>query len=242
MSLARADWIIVIVYVASLVSIGAVAGRRIKETDQYFLGKRRFGKLLMIAQNFGVGTHAEMPVSLGGAVFSLGISAIWFQWKNLFATPFYWVMAPVFRRVRRTIATEMVQDRYGAGMAAIYSLFALIFFIINIAGILKGAAKVLNEVVGGNLGSNNIVLGLAAIFVLYSFFGGLVASTWSDCVQGFLIILLSFMLIPLGWSLVGGLNGMKRALPLYYFCLLSNICGLIPAREGGQACGRARFP
>jgi uncharacterized protein (DUF2252 family) len=30
--------------------------------------------------------------------------------------------------------------------------------------------------------------------------------------------------------------------PAFNFCLLSNICGLIPAREGGQACGRARFP
>jgi len=36
--------------------------------------------------------------------------------------------------------------------------------------------------------------------------GGLVASAWSNFVQGFLLFLLSFMLLPLGWGLVGGLG------------------------------------
>ena len=193
-----------------LAAIGIIASLRVKDTDNYFMGKRRFGKLLMIAQSFGVGTHADMPVSLAGAVYTSGFSAIWYQWKNLLATPFYWIMAPVFRRVRRTTTAEMMEDRYGPAMAGFYILFAFVFFTINIASILKGAAKVLNEVLGGRLGVNHIVLGLAAIFILYSFIGGLVASAWSDFLQGFLIISLSFMLIPLGWGLVGGLDGMKQ--------------------------------
>lgn len=64
----------------------------------------------MMAQSFGVGTHADIPVSLAGAVYQQGVSAIWHQWKNLFAMPFYWIMAPVFRRVRRTTTAEMMED------------------------------------------------------------------------------------------------------------------------------------
>lgn len=219
MQLTIQDWAVIGLYLLVLVIIGIAASRRVKDTGEYFLGKRHFGKLLMIAQNFGVGTHAEMPVSLSGAVYTMGVSGIWFQWKNIFATPFYWIMAPVFRRVRRTTTAEMIDDRYGAGMSSIYSLFAFVFFTINIASILKGAAKVLNEVLGSHLGVNTIVLGLASIFILYSFVGGLLASVWSDFVQGALIIVLSFMLIPLGWSLVGGLHGMKQSLPSQSFSL-----------------------
>ena len=40
-----------------------------------FLGGRKFGPWLMIGQSFGVGTHAEMPVALAGAVYSVGASA-----------------------------------------------------------------------------------------------------------------------------------------------------------------------
>lgn len=219
MQISALDWVVIIGYFAALAAIGIIASLRVKDTDNYFMGKRRFGKLLMMAQSFGVGTHADMPVSLAGAVYTSGFSAIWYQWKNLLATPFYWIMAPVFRRVRRTTAAEMMEDRYGAGMAGFYIFFAFIFFTINIASILKGAAKVLNEVLGGRLGVNHIVLGLAAIFILYSFIGGLVASAWSDFLQGFLIISLSFMLIPLGWGLVGGFAGMKHTLPAFNFSL-----------------------
>jgi len=207
------DWLIIGCYLAALGTVGIVASLRVKDTSQYFLGKRRFGKLLMVAQTFGVGTHTEMPVSLAGAVYSMGISAIWYQWKNLFALPFYWIMAPVFRRVRRTTSAEMVEDRYGPAMGGLYLLFAFVFFIINIASILKGGAKILDEVLGGRLGVDHIVMGFALIFILYSFSGGLVASVWSNFIQGFLIIVLSCLLIPLGWSLVGGFSGMKQTLP-----------------------------
>jgi hypothetical protein len=47
--------------------------------------------------------------------------------------PFYWLMAPVFRRVRRTTMAEFTEDRYGPWMGAIYIVFAVCFFIINTA-------------------------------------------------------------------------------------------------------------
>jgi Na+/proline symporter len=134
----------------------------------------------MMAQSFGVGTHAEMPVALAGAVYSVGASAIWFQWKNLFITPFYWLMAPVFRRIRRTTLAELVDDRYGPWMAAIYIVFALCFFIINMGSMLKGAGKVISQATGGGVGANEIVVAMTALFMLYSFVGGLIAAAWTD--------------------------------------------------------------
>jgi Na+/proline symporter len=219
MTLTPLDWLIVIVYLISLIVMGIIASRRMTDTKQYFLGKRHFGKLIMIAQTFGVGTHAEMPVSLAGATYSFGMSAIWYQWKNLFATPFYWIMAPIFRRVRRTTTAEMIEDRYGAGMSGLYTLFAFAFFIIGMASMLKGAAKVLHQMLGANLSANTIVLVLTVIFVIFSLAGGLVASAWSNIVQGFLLIFLSFMLIPLGWGPVGGFTGMRQILPVHHFSL-----------------------
>jgi Na+/proline symporter len=128
-------------------------------------------------------------------------------------------MAPVFRRIRRTTIAELTNDRYGEGMAVIYTAFALGFLMINTAGMLKGAAKVINQAVGGGLGVNRIVVAMTIIFILYSFVGGLVAAAWTDFVQGFLIITLSFMLVPLGWGIVGGMAGMKDTLEAHYFSL-----------------------
>jgi Na+/proline symporter len=178
------DWLIVCGYLAVLGAVAVAATLRVKTTGQYFLGGRRFGKLLMVTQSFGVSTHAEMPVSLAGAVYSMGISAIWYQWKNLFAMPFYWLMAPLFRRVRRTTLAEVMEDRYGVGMGVLCMLYAFTFFIIALGSVLKGGAKILSEFLGGRLSVNEAVVGLAVIFILYRFTGGLVASAWSSSIQG----------------------------------------------------------
>ena len=207
------DWVVLASYLVLTVAVGLIAGLRIKNTDHYFLGDRRFGKWLMMGQAFGTGTHAEMPVSLAGAVYHTGLSAIWFQWKNLFATPFYWLIAPLFRRIRRTTLAEMIEDRYGSWVGAIYTAFALAFLTINAASMLKGAAKVISQAAGGGVPVNGIVVAMTAVFILYSFVGGLVAAAWTDFLQGFLIILLSFMLIPLGWGPAGGMDGIRGSLP-----------------------------
>ncbi len=219
MNIAPLDWAILIGYLVIITAIGLIVGARVRQSGEYFLGGRRFGPWLMIGQSFGVGTHAEMPVALAGAVYSVGASAIWYQWKNLFITPFYWIMAPVFRRIRRTTMAEFTEDRYGPWMGAIYIVFALCFFIINTGSMLKGAGKVISQATGGDVGVNEIVVAMTVMFILYSFVGGLVAAAWTDLFQGVLIIVLSFTLIPLGWGVVGGLDGMKASLEPFRFSL-----------------------
>ena len=219
MNITALDWTVLIAYLVIVTAIGLAAGYRVRRTSEYFLGGRRFGPWLMIAQSFGAGTHAEMPVALAGAVYTAGASGIWFQWKNLFITPFYWIMAPVFRRIRRTTMAEFTEDRYGPWMAAIYIVFAICFFVIETSGMLKGAGKVISQATGGTVGVNPIVVAMTVMFILYSFVGGLISAAWTDLFQGFLIIVLSFMLIPLGWSVVGGLAGMKASLAPFRFSL-----------------------
>ena len=218
-SLAPLDWWVIGAYLIVITAIGLIVGYRVRHSGEYFLGGRKFGPWLMMGQSFGVGTHAEMPVALAGAVYSVGASAIWYQWKNLFITPFYWLMAPVFRRIRRTTMAEFTEDRYGSWMAALYIVFAICFFIINTGSMLKGAGKVISQATGGTVGVDQIVVAMTVMFILYSFVGGLVAAAWTDLFQGILIIVLSFLLIPLGWSVVGGLDGMRASLEPFRFSL-----------------------
>ena len=219
MNLAPLDWVVIVAYFVVVTAIGLIVGYRVRRTGEFFLGQRRFGPWLMVGQSFGVGTHAEMPVALAGAVYASGASAIWYQWKNLFITPFYWIMAPVFRRIRRTTMAEFTEDRYGSWMAAIYILFAVCYLVINTGSMLVGAGKVISQATGGSVAVNQIVIAMTVLFILYSFVGGLVAAAWTDLFQGVLIIVLSFMLIPLGWNLVGGLDGMRASLEPFRFSL-----------------------
>lgn len=207
------DWAVIAAYFVLILIVGFVAARRVKGTHDYFLGGRSFNVWILIAQSFGVGTHAEMPVSLTGAAFKSGYAAIWYQWKNLFITPFYWILAPIFRRCRCTTIGEFYENRYGHWMGAVYTGFALSYFIFNLGAMMKGAGKLVSAATGGGVDPNTIVFVMTLSFLVYSFVGGLFAAAYTDFVQSFFIIGLSFMLVPLGLMEIGGFTAVRESLP-----------------------------
>ena len=175
---------------------------------------------------FWRGTHAEMPVAQTGATFSNGFATIWYQWKNMLITPFYWLIAPFYRRSERTTVGEIVEDRYGSTMGIVYSVFAISFFVFNMGVMLQGAAKVISVATGNLVSPNMVVLGMTVAFILYSFVGGLIAAAYTDFIQSFLIITLSVMLIPLGLKEIGGFGYMKTVLPDHFFDLFNSASGI----------------
>ena len=211
-ALTTLDWIVIAGYFGLIVAVGLHVARKVTRTQDYFLGNRGFSVWLIIAQAFGVGTHAEMPVSLAGKVYQSGYAGIWYQWKNLFITPFYWLLAPLFRRFRRTTTGEVYEDRYGGWMGAVYTVFALSYFTFNMGAMLKGAGKLVSVASGDVITPNAVVLAMTGTFLIYSFVGGLVSAAYTDFVQSFFIIALSFLLIPLGLREVGGFAGVREAL------------------------------
>lgn len=207
------DWTVLILYFVGITAFGIWVARKIRTSGGYFLGDRQLPWWVMVGQSFGTGTHAENPVAQAGATFHFGFATIWYQWKNMLITPFYWLMAPWYRRCERTTIAEMMEDRYGRGMAILYTIFAMCYFVFNQGTMMKGAGKVISTATGGEIVSaNQVVVAMVVAFIAYSFFGGLVASAYTDFVQGFLIIGMSFMLIPVGLSAVGGMSGMRETL------------------------------
>jgi len=222
-----ADWLVLVGYFVGITAFGLWMARKVRSSGGYFLGDRKLPWWVMVGQSFGTGTHAENPVAQAGATFRFGFATIWYQWKNMLITPFYWLMAPWYRRCQRTTIGEMVEDRYGRGMAMLYTLFAMCYFVFNQGTMMKGAGKAISVATGGQvISANGVVLAMVAAFILYSFFGGLVASAYTDFVQGFLIIIMSFMLIPAGLTAVGGFSGMRACLPADFFELYNQSSGV----------------
>lgn len=224
--MATIDFIVLFGYLGLITLFGLWMSRRISSSDSYFRGERKFSWWIMIGQAFGTGTHADMPVAQAGATFANGFSTIWYQWKNMLITPFYWLIAPFYRRSERTTVGEIIEDRYGRELGLIYSIFAVAFFVFNMGAMLQGAAKVISIASGDLISPNMVVLAMTVAFMVYSFAGGLVATAFTDFIQSFLIILLSMMLIPLGLKEVNGFTGMREVLPAHFFELFNSASGV----------------
>ena len=118
--IAFVDWLVLVGYLVIITAIGVIAGLKVKSTSHYFLGSRALQQVAHDRPELRH-RHARRNAGLAGRARSTasGVSGIWYQWKNLFATPFYWLIAPLFRRIRRTTMAEMIEDRYGPWMGAI---------------------------------------------------------------------------------------------------------------------------
>ncbi len=102
-----ADWVVLAGYFVGITGFGIWIARRLRGSQGYFLGDRKLPWWVMVRQAFGTGTNAENPVAQTGASYQLGFATIWYQWKNMLITPFYWLISPWYRHSGCTTIGEI---------------------------------------------------------------------------------------------------------------------------------------
>ncbi len=216
-----ADWIVIVVYLAGITGVGLYVSRGVRSEGDFFMGGRRFGKLFAMLHMFGTGTHTDHPVSVSGKAHEVGLAGIWYQWLWLFCTPFYWLLGPVFRRMRYVTTGDFFQRRYGAGLGEAYAVLGITIFMLNIGIMLNGTGRTVEAISSGGISITASILVMAVLFVLYSVAGGLVAAVITDAIQSVFIVILSFVMVPALMGRVGGFAGLHQMLPPERFSLVA---------------------
>ncbi len=215
------DWVVLAIYFIGITALGLWTYKKIKSSADFFMGNRRFGKILMIAQAFGVGTHTDQPVTVIGASYTNGLAGIWYQWMWMFSTPFFWIIAPIYRRLRYVTMADFFYERYGKSLAIFFAGMGVIYFSMDIGIMLKGTGITIEGLTGGVLAEEIVIVAATLLFVLYGLAGGLVAAVITDLIQGILILVLSFLLVPFAISEAGGMEAIHQGLPEHMFSLVA---------------------
>lgn len=214
-----ADLATLLLYLLGVTVLGVLAARRVRSLADFVM-PRRFGKAFMLMHGFGTSTHSDQAVSVVSKTFTNGLSGIWYQWMWLFATPFFWLIAPMMRRFRALTTADVFQARYDRSVSVLYSLLGLGKFMVNIGLMLKGSAVIIEAATGGAISSQFMIPLMTVLFVAYGMAGGLSAAIITDFVQGILTLLFSFLLLPVVLHAVGGIGAMKET-----------VHGLFPGEE-----------
>ena len=114
---------------------------------------------------------------------ALAWGGIWYQWMCLFSTPFYWLIAPILRRLRVTTTGDFFRLRYGRSLEILYSGVGLVHTILSIAMLLRGAAAAISGATGEAILPKHSVLLLSILFSTYIMAGGLVAAAYTDVLK-----------------------------------------------------------
>ena len=206
------DWVVIIIYLLGITFIGLWAVRKVRSSTSFFMGDRKFGKVMMAFFMFGSGIHSDQAVSVSAKTYSTGVSGIWYQWLWLFVTPFFWLIAPFFRRMRAVTTGDFFEVRYGRSVSGLYAAMGILPLTIALGVMLKGSGAMVEAVSGGAIGSNLAIIAMTVIFLIYGIAGGLSAAIATNFVQGLLTIVLSFLILPFAMDKVGGMSGLRQAI------------------------------
>ena len=207
-----ADWGVIALYLLGSLIIGVHAMNRVKDTASYFIGDRKYGHWMMIFFSFGAGTHSDQAVGVASKTFRVGASGIWYQWIYLLATPFYWLIPPMMRRMRAVTTADYFDVRYGPTVAVLYGFTGALQLVVSIAVMLKGTQAMITACSGGHIPPIPATIGMTVLFVVYGMAGGMAAAIATNFIQGILTIVLSFMLLPAALDAVGGMAGLRETL------------------------------
>lgn len=135
-----------------IVAAVVVSAFRIRTLTDFFLGGRRFGRVVMLFFAFGSGTSTDQPGSVVAATWRSGLSGLWWQFLWLPVTPIYWIMAPLLRRIRAITTADFFVVRFGPLTAVLYSVYGIAISVVLMAGMLYGSGKLITALTDDAVG------------------------------------------------------------------------------------------
>lgn len=213
-------WMVLALYLAVMLALGWWSRRRASSQSGYLMGDRKFGTPMMVMHAFGAGTNPGDAAGVMSGSVQTGASGVWVSWLWMFGTPFYWLIAPLVRRMRCLTLADFFEERFGRGAAALYILVASVGMVICLSSVLLATTSTVLGMMGKASGPDaeawfyGILFVSTLTFTVYCYWGGIVAAIRTDFVQGLMMIVLSFLAVPAVLRLpsVGGLSGMREIL------------------------------
>ena len=101
-----ADGIVLACVVLLLPVVAARVGRRVSTPDEYFTGGQRTSLLQLVFFMFGSGTATDSTSTVMSSVWRYGIAGVWWQLIWVLVAPFFWVLAPLLRRLRAVTTAD----------------------------------------------------------------------------------------------------------------------------------------
>ncbi|MHA3904647.1 sodium:solute symporter family protein [Castellaniella sp. WN] len=213
---------IVILYLLGIVLIGFWSSRKISNNDDFLVAGRRLGPVLLAGGLAAteVGGGATLGV-VAKAYGTWGMSALWYVMAMAIAFVVLAYMAPIFRRTAVKTAPEFFRKRYGQKNSLVITLILILPMVGFTAVQIIASATILSVMTGWSYALSVAVV--TAVTVLYSVKGGMFALSYTDIVQGVLIIFGMALIIPFALSSGGGWTHVVSHIPEAKWSLIDGI-------------------
>lgn len=189
-------------YLVGMIAIGGVAWRTTRTLSDFILGGRRLGGVVAALSAGASGMSGWLLLGLPGAFYLLGLNQIWIAIGLSVGAYVNWtIVSPRLRRFSERADNALTLSDYFEArfnddsrlLRIVCATVILVFFTIYTASGLVGGAILFSATFGASY--QNALLLCAAMIVSYTVLGGFLAVSWTDVVQG-LLMLVALIAVP----------------------------------------------
>jgi len=208
--LSRSDYVVLVIYLAFVVGLGAFFSRKEKNTDEYLLGGRRM-PWFVIGISYMISLLSTISlVAIPGEAFNHGVTL---AFRNVLA-PFaavgtFYLFVRFYFRVKTYTPFSYLERRFDRRVRLLGSLVFWWTRLMYLAMVLYSSAKVFQGAAGWPIWLTICLVGVVG--VVYTTLGGMKAVVWTDFAQ-FVILAVGLTVIALkcAASVDGGVAGIVR--------------------------------
>ena len=229
------DYAVLVIYMLMILGIGFYVFRFNKETADYFKGGGHIPWKLSAVSLFISGFSAFMFVGASGITYGNGGGALLLF---SFALPSYLlgylIFGPLWRRTRIDTPLQFLTRRYSQETTYCYTLLAVVPNTLVLGIMIYTLCIFITSALGisdttFNLGFATLdgfefmLLATGVVLVIYTTLGGLWAVMVTDGIQFLIVLLVTVVLTPMAFSLLGdgsildGISRLARDAPKGYF-------------------------
>jgi len=201
------------VYLIVMLAIGYYAYMRTANSSDYFLGGRSLGPWPAALSAGASDMSGWLLLGLPGYAYGSGLESLWLAGGLLLGTWGNWLITAKRLRTYSIVANdsltlpEFFANRFrdnSRALQVISAFFILLFFLFYTSSGLVAGGKLFETVFGLDY-STAVIVGTVCV-VSYTLFGGFLAVSWTDLVQG-LLMAAALLIVPImvmqvdgGWS------------------------------------------
>ena len=206
------DLAVLIGFITVLVFVGKWAAGRVHTSLDFHLCGRRLGKLPVALSLAATEFSGSGLVGGAGLAYAIGVSGVYW---NFSAVPAWIILgftvAVAFRRLALYTVPQFLGECYGPGARLVTAISQLVSGIIFVAVQILVSTLALSTLL--DVPRTVAAIAVTAVFVLYTFAGGLLAVVWTDVICYLVLMTAVVIGIPLALHYVGGFEGLRQSLP-----------------------------
>jgi len=210
------DLLVLVGCLLFLVGASAWAGRKKKNSEEYFMAGRSLRWWSVAGSIFGTNIHAQQIIGMMGIGYSIGFAQSHYE---VLAVPAILILCyffiPIYRKREVFTLSQFLENRYNENARLVYTILIIIFIIVQLVAGFYIGSRTLGLLFQGSSFEITYLQGIlliAATTVAFTVFGGMESVVIADNILTILMIVTVVIVgvLTLSQPEIGGLGGLLK--------------------------------